>query len=372
MGSVYFFLNFVPQVEDMAHKNRLSVLFCFCSFILLSGCQHKHVQINAVCDLMPNGTFFIKWETFPPLKGTVKAYESNNPDSFDAKLPVFEQVIDAGYKSVLAQSNNRSYFKLVFNNKDQIVVAERSLPMQGILNFRDLGGYHTKDKRQIRWGKIYHSSSLSETTAYDCSVLNSMGIETVMDFRTERERELALNHFQAAQIYNLPLRGNRHDVYFDEILSHRIRANEILSYDQNLFTFLWENNNDYFIKMFDILLNAKNYPVILSCYFGKDRSAIASALILIALGVEKEIIIEDFLYYNQILDLNRIVKNAGIFNFEIQEAITALYSVHKETIENTFDIIKNNYGSIDNYLEKELHLNAKKREQLQKILLYSD
>jgi len=346
------------------------ILLCFFCFALLSGCQRKQTQINAVCDLMPNGTFLIKWETFPPLKGMVKAYESNNPDSFDTKLPIFEQPVDIGYKSVLAQSHKRYYFKLVFDNKEEIVVAERNLPMQGVLNFRDLGGYQTKDKRQIRWGKIYHSSALSMTTAYDRSVFKNIGIETVMDFRTEREREFAPNHFYASQSHNLPLRGNRHDVYFDEILSHRISADEILAYDRDLFAFLWENNNDYFIQMFDVLLDEKNYPIVLSCFFGKDRSAIASALILIALDVEKEIIIEDFLYYNQILDLNKIVKNANVFNFEIQEAITALYSEHRETIEHTFDIIKSNYGSMDNYLEKALGLTAKKREKLKNILLY--
>ncbi|MDR0546031.1 MAG: tyrosine-protein phosphatase [Dysgonamonadaceae bacterium] len=348
-----------------------NVVFSFISVVLFAGCAQDSPQINAVCDLMPNGLFLIKWETFPSIEGVVKGYESNRPDSFNTGLPDFEQKIETGYQRVLARANNRSYFKLVFNNpKHSIVVAERKLPTQGILNFRDLGGYDTQDKRQVKWGKIYHSSSLSMATRYDRSLLKNLYIETVIDFRSEKEREYAPAAFQAAQMYNWPLRGNPHNFFFDEILSRRVKVENILLYDQNNFSFLWENNTDYFIKMFDVLLDEKNYPVTISCFFGKDRSAIASALILAALDVEQEVIVEDFLLYNQNINLNSIVKNADAFNFEIQEAITALYSVHKETIENAFDLIKENYGSVDNYLEKELHLNNKKREKLRSILLY--
>ncbi|GHU73704.1 tyrosine phosphatase [Bacteroidia bacterium] len=320
---------------------------------------------------MPNGLFLIKWETFPSIEGVVKGYESNLPDSFNTGFPIFEQKIETGYQRVLARSNHRSYFKLIFNNsKHSIVVAERKLPSQGILNFRDLGGYYTQDKRQMKWGKIYHSSSLSMATHYDLNILKNLNIETVLDFRSEKEREYAPTTFQAVQIYNWPLRGNPHNFFFDEILSHRVRVENILLYDQNNFTFLWENNTDYFIKMFDVLLDEKKYPVTISCFFGKDRSAIASALILAAIGVEKEVIVRDFLLYNQNINLNSIVKNADTFNFEIQEAITALYSVHKVTIENAFDSIEDNYGSINHYLEKELNLTYKKREKLRSILLY--
>jgi protein-tyrosine phosphatase len=285
-------------------------------------------------------------------------------------VPVFEQKIETGYQRVLTRTYDRTYFKLVFNKRHSTVVSERKLPMQGILNFRDLGGYYTQDKRQIKWGKIYHSSALSSVTPYDRSILKKLHIETIIDFRTERERDHAPNNFQAAQMYNWPLRGNRHNFYFDEILSQRVQAETILVYDRNNFGFLWENNSDYFIKMFDMLTDETDYPVTLSCFFGKDRSAIASALILAALGVEKAVIVEDFLLYNQNINFNAIVKNADAFNFKIQEAITALYSVHRETIENAFDVIEHNYGSIDNYLEKELHLTNKKREKLRSILLY--
>ncbi|MDR2843413.1 MAG: tyrosine-protein phosphatase, partial [Candidatus Symbiothrix sp.] len=238
------------------------ILFSIISLTLFAGCAKDSPQINAVCELKPNGTYLIKWETFPPMEGVVKAYESTNPDSFNRCSPIFEQDIQAGYQNVLAKAFTRSYLKLVFNKKYATVIAPRNIPMQGIFNFRDLGGYYTNDHQQMKWGKIYRSGSLSMATHYDRDLLKGLKITSVVDLRTERERDNYPNKYQATQVYNLPLRGNRHDFFFDEILSNRMNASDILVYDQNIFSFLMENNADYFIKLFDILLNEKNYPVV--------------------------------------------------------------------------------------------------------------
>jgi protein-tyrosine phosphatase len=338
---------------------------------LFAGCAKENPQLSAACELMSNGTYLLKWETFPPIEGTVKVYESVHPDSFDLSSPVFEQNIQTGYKSVLAIPGvQRTYFKLVFNKKYSIIAAERAIPTQGIFNLRDLGGYYTKEGKQIQWGKLYRSGSLAMATGYDRSILTKLGIETIIDLRTEKESYRYPNKFNAPHIYNLPLRGNGHDIFFDEILSHKMKLPDILEYDRDVFSFILENNTDYFIKMFDILLDEKNYPVTIYCFLGKDRTAIASALILAALDVDDETIIGDYLLSNELIDYHALVRDADAFTIDIQKAITALYSAHTETIRYSSELIKANYGSMDNYLEKELLLTHKKREKLKSLLLY--
>ena len=145
---------------------------------------------------------------------------------------------------------------------------------------------------------------------------------------------------------------------------------DILLYDQNVINFILENNSDYFIKMFDILLNENNYPVVIYCYLGKDRAAIASALILSVLDVDYNLIIDDYLMSNNLIEYNSLVANADMYSYEVQETITALFSAHRESIKNSFDVLKEHYGSVDNYLEKELGLNARKKEKLKNLLLY--
>ncbi|MDR1527186.1 MAG: tyrosine-protein phosphatase [Dysgonamonadaceae bacterium] len=345
------------------------VLFLFLYLTLVIGCTSEEPKISAACELMPNGTYLIKWETFPPMEGRVKVYESNRPDSFDLTYPVFEQNIQTGYRSVLSSMLLRPYFKLVFNRKYSTIVSGRTVPTQGIFNFRDLGGYYTRDNRQIRWGKIYRSGSLGMATGYDRRILAGLHLKTLIDFRTEQESFYYPNKFKTPQVYNLPLRGNGHDIFFDEILSRKMHLTDILDYDRDVFSFMLENNTDYFIRMFDVLLDEKNYPVVISCFLGKDRTAIASALILAALDVKEETIYEDYLLSNTLIDYHALVRNADSYTFDIQQAITALYSAHTETIRHAFAVIRTNYGSIHNYMEKELHLTTKKREKLKSILL---
>ena len=345
-------------------------LFPFLYLPLAIACTKGDPEISAACEWRPNGTYLIKWESFPPMEGSVKVYESAHPDSFDLSSPIFEQDIRTGFRSVLSLSMSRVYFKLVFNRKYSTIVAERTLPMQGIFNFRDLGGYYNREHKQIQWGKIYRSGSLSRATGYDRYLLSELNIETHIDLRTERESLYYPNTLKLPHVYNLPLRGNAHNTFFDEVLSGKMQLQNILDYDRDVFSFMLENNTDYLIRMFYVLLDEKNYPVVISCVLGKDRSAIASALILAALDVDNEVILEDYLLSNTCIDPPAFVLNADNYPFDIQETIMALYSAHTETLRHAFDLIRVNYGSVSNYLEKELHLSYKKREKLKSILLY--
>jgi protein-tyrosine phosphatase len=321
---------------------------------------------------MPNGTYLIKWETFPPLEGTVKIYESDRPDSFNLKSPLFEQNIQTGYRRVLSTILPRAYFKLVFNRKYTTIVSERAIHTQEIFNFRDLGGYYNADRKQLTWGKIYRSSSLGRISGHDRYILSCLHLKTIVDLRTEQENFFYPNLFRTPQIYNLPLRGNGYDAFFDEILTRKMRQTDILDYDRDIFSYMIENNTDYFIRLFDILLDEKNYPVVLSCFLGKDRAAIASALILAALDVDEETIYEDYLLSNNLIDYNSLVYKADLYPFDIQQSITALYSAHNSTIRHAFELIRTKHGTIHNYLEQELHLTNKKRDRLKSLLLSED
>jgi protein-tyrosine phosphatase len=222
---------------------------------------------------------------------------------------------------------------------------------------------------------MYRSGSLTMATAYDRKLLSQLNVKTLIDLRTEREAyyypiTLHATLFNRPQLYSLPLRGNGYDIFFDEILSQKMKLQNILDYDRDVFSFILENNTDYFIQLFDILLDEKNYPVVIYCFLGKDRTAIVSALILAALGVEEETILADYLLSNDLIDYHALVRDADAFTIDIQKTITALYSAHAETIRNAWDRIISHYGSVDNYLEKELNLTARKREKLKTILLY--
>ncbi|MCL1933036.1 MAG: tyrosine-protein phosphatase [Candidatus Azobacteroides sp.] len=347
--------------------------FWILSLLLFSHCAQEKPDIRVVCETVPPGCYKIKWETFPPMEGTVKIYESSTPDSFNISSPIAETEISTGFKDILfVQSTKRSYFQLVFNKKYSVITAERTIPMEGLIDFRDLGGYYNTAGKQTRWGKLYRSTSLANATLQDAKVLNNLGIRTIIDFRTDKERYDAPSKYSTLQVINFPLRGNPYNLFFDKILSKEMKAGDVRVYLQDLFAFLLENNSEYFIKMFDILLDANNYPILLHCSMGSDRSAVASALILAALDIDLDQIISDYMLTNEHEQFDSLVPINNIFleDQEIQETFTALFRAHKGTITYSFDRIMKEYGSVDHYFTTELKLSARKREKLKEIMLY--
>ena len=61
---------------------------------------------------------------------------------------------------------------------------QRLLPLEGGQNFRDLGGYRTRDGRTVRWGMQFRSGAMNGLTAADYAYLGKIGIRTVCDFRS--------------------------------------------------------------------------------------------------------------------------------------------------------------------------------------------
>jgi len=348
------------------------ITFSVFTLLLFSHCAQEKSDIRVVCETIPGGNYVIKWETFPPMKGTVMIYESSLPDSFNLHSPLAEAEISKGFKDISFQTGKRNYFKLVFNKKYSVVTAERVIPMQGLFNFRDLGGYYNAKGKQTRWGKLYRSSSLSRATLPDAKELNDLGIQTAIDFRTDKDRLSAPSKYIPSQTFPYPLRGNAPFVYADRILSKKMKAGDVKVYAQDMFSFLLENNSDYFMKMFDLLLDENNYPIVIHCNMGTDRSAVAAALILAALDIDMGRIVNDYMLSNQLIDYNAFIAKDSPFmqDSEIQETFTALLRVHKRAITYSFDKIVKEYGSMDNYFNTALKLTAKKREKLKEIMLY--
>jgi protein-tyrosine phosphatase len=345
--------------------------FALFGVLLLVGCAAERPLINSVCELQSNGAYSLKWETFPPLAGNVKIYASDSPDSFNLSSPISNEDIAKGYSRVLPMPMSRTYFQLLFNDAFPVVTANRVIPFQRIVNFRDLGGYVNNHGQTMRWGKIYRSGSLAAASEQDLNELRRLHIQTVIDLRTEDAISAHPNKFLAPKVVYLPLRGNRYDTLFDTEALGKMTQADVMAYDLDVFSFLMENNVDYFAQMFQVLLDEQNYPIVIYGFLGKDRVAAAVVLLFEALEMSEKVFVDDFLLSNELLDFRSIFKNADEFSPEVQETMTALLRSHEETILQTRAYMNAKYGSAHNYLEKELKLTPQDRDRLKQILLYS-
>ncbi|MDR1372073.1 MAG: tyrosine-protein phosphatase [Dysgonamonadaceae bacterium] len=348
------------------------------SVLLFTVCTQEKPDIRVACETNSvNGCTRIKWEIFPHIEGTVKIYESSSPDSFNLYSPVAKVAITDGFREVFSfRTLERSYYKLLFNDRYSVITSERILCFseQGPFNFRDLGGYYNENNQQVRWGKLYRSSSLSRLAHQDVKALKNLNIKTIIDLRTETERYNHPYRYQAKHVVSLPLRGNPNApvFWFDKILSEQIRKGDVVSYLTDVNLFFLENNSEYFHQLFDILTDTSNYPIVMNCTNGNDRTGVASALVLFALGIDWNQTLDDWLLSDKLMNYYSISSfgNPEMYPEHILETLTAMFREPKETFIIPFEKVVKDHGSIDKFLETECGLTVEKKTKLRNLLLY--
>jgi protein-tyrosine phosphatase len=173
---------------------------------------------------------------------------------------------------------------------DELVeAAPRLLPLVGAYNFRDLGGYPTRDGRFTRWGQLYRSDTLEQLTGADLDLLREIGLSSIIDLRTVAELERTgrgLLGAEPVRYVHLPVvqesgAGQGAPAEAQEDLYHR---------------YLWylEIGRGALVSALTMVGDPKSYPLVFHCAAGKDRTGVLAALVLDILGVERSIIVEDY------------------------------------------------------------------------------
>lgn len=239
----------------------------------------------------------------------------------------------------------------------------RVLPLQGGQNFRDLGGYRTSDGRTVRWGLLYRSGSMHFLTPSDYAYLDRLGIRTVCDFRSadERAAEPALWPAGAAP------RILADDYRMDPTQMGLIRPGEVPSAEKAraalaaIYPKLLVQFNDQYRRMFAELL-AGHAPLAFNCTAGKDRTGVAAALLLTALGVPRETVVQDYMLTNRYFDPSKVVHSENQVSAAWKrlppDVLRAYMAADRSYIEAAFRVMDTHSGGADGYLHDELGLST--------------
>ncbi|WNJ18462.1 tyrosine-protein phosphatase [Pontibacter sp. G13] len=256
--------------------------------------------------------------------------------------------------------------------KDTQMVAQRRLPLDGSYNFRDMGGIKTIDGYTVKFNKLFRSGSLADLSEDDKALLNTINFSTFFDFRRHEEIEAEPDPWEEMGVNYL------HVPIGDTSLS-RDKLIELIQQD----TFqpeqvLIKGNRDFpkitqpqFTQYFETLLKPDSYPMLYHCTAGKDRTGLASVLVLSAIGVDRETVVQDYLLSNHhILPFaeEQLQKAAMIFGDNAHK-LGPLMEVRAEYIQQALNVIDNEFGGMDNYLETALGVGPTEREQLKGLLL---
>ena len=305
--------------------------------------------------------------------GTQPLFIGTRPTNIDWEKPYG---LRQGKRTLIANPGeaDRYFVGLIADNGDTLIVSDRRIPLQGSNNFRDIGGIPTHDGRFVRWGQIYRSDRLSALTDEDLSYLESLGLRTVYDFRSPEEVEADPDLIPAGteiEYINEPIIFDVEDTtnLRERIIAGEIEpteTKEILVTGNRLFA---TDMAPRFKPFIDCLLEGKG-PIVYHCTSGKDRTGFATMLLLSALNVGRDTIVQDYLlsnYYRYEMNQKRLkpLRYAPVIKRNLDlETIAPLMIVDRRYINAAYDAIEEKYGTVDAFLEAEYGLDAERRAEL--------
>lgn len=338
--------------------------------LALFGCKPESCDIKALCVRDEIGNYIIKWETNPVIQGTAKLYVSDVPDKFDMSHPAITTPIEDGFIRYITENNiQRKYFRITFNDHFPQDIAAQYTFMEGIQNFRDVGGYKSKKGRHIRWGKIYRSGNIHNFTSQDSIRMSAAGIKTIIDLRTAHEVKEKPIYFPNTQIIHIPIPCGNKDEMMQRILENKVRKRDGSLFMEDAYIRFIANNTEDFGEALRILLDKKNYPVLISGELGKDRVGMFISFLFSILDIPQESITREYMASNQYINPGFMAKTASSLSSDSQETMTVLLSVSESYLNIAYQEIENRYGSFDNYRETGLKISGKNKDKLKDLLL---
>lgn len=247
-------------------------------------------------------------------------------------------------------------------------------------NFRELGGYKTKDGRTVKKGMFYRSGALAFMDERELAAVGRLGLKSIVDLRSTLEHitfpdppiDGATNyHYTAMNDNDL----NEIDYSSRKMILMAMKEpglNKMESFGKHLYAHVAFDNDAYY-KMFQLILRER-VPMLFHCTQGKDRTGIAAMLILLLLGVDEETILDDFELTNKYRKslikeqmsnfriLSRLSKNIRTFLW-VKEGVCRSFAAYALTT------IQKRYPSYEDFFRTEYDLSAEDITKIRDLYL---
>ncbi|MER5748271.1 tyrosine-protein phosphatase [Streptomyces sp. NPDC002088] len=253
--------------------------------------------------------------------------------------------------------------------------------LAGVRNFRDVGGLPTVDGRRVRHGVLFRSGHLAHATDEDAAFLSSLGLHTIFDFRNAADQKLEGPDVELPGVRNVnlplsdPADGSEfwkmvRDGEIDQlraILGEGKAAHRMIT---SYRTIVKERTDEHSRVLHS--LAEDSVPALMHCAAGKDRAGLSIAVTLLAVGVEREAILADYLESNakhRRYKVRRSGSSSAGYSPEVMELLGPLFDARAEYLTAAVETIEETWGGVDAYLEQGLRLAPQTRERLRDRLL---
>ena len=255
---------------------------------------------------------------------------------------------------------------------------DRVIPLEGVRNFRDFGGYASKYGGQVKQGRLFRSGHHAEASQSDLERIRALGIHVQVDLRRPDERDRLPGKWSAAR--TLTHDGGREQEAPHQRFLQRVEASAEKADD-------WMNDyyaaapfkphhvelfSDWFRHIADLEEEAAG---LVNCAAGKDRTGILCALTHHVLGVGEEDLRADYELTNKAANVDdRLAEAATWFNGHIgkdyePEVYRPFMGVRLRYLDTAMTVIGEAHGSLDAYLQEKLGVDGVMQETIRRRLL---
>ena len=254
-----------------------------------------------------------------------------------------------------------------------------SLGLANAANARDLGGYPAAPGRRVRHGMLFRANALNRLSDDDVAAVGRLGLACVVDFRHPHEIELIgpdlLPVPPPQRLVALPLFDLEHDVFTTVSAALRGTAGAEVpaklrpdhagggAAEMMLELYRWfvtaSMARHAFASAVRLIASADALPLLFHCTAGKDRTGWLAALVLSSLGVERDVIVADYLRTNDLNATgNAYVLAALADRVEDPTVLLPLLEARREYLAEGFAEVDRAYGGMEAYLADGLGLDG--------------
>jgi protein-tyrosine phosphatase len=240
----------------------------------------------------------------------------------------------------------------------------RSLLLSGASNFRDLGGYTAREGHSVRWRKLFRSDHLAALTQDDIVELSRHGLARVCDFRGEAERAPLLCAMPGLSVHFLPIEPTVVQGIEDLLAAgHHLTPPDTVHLMQHTYQAFVHHNTTAYAAFFRLILE-NDAPLVFHCTAGKDRTGFAAALILLALGVPRDVVMQDYLLTNEFYRM----PDASNSRLPL-DVMQVLWRVQESFLNAALHVIDADYGGVRPYMETALGVGPAEQLRLGELYL---
>ena len=224
----------------------------------------------------------------------------------------------------------------------------RTIDLDGCVNFRDLGGYPTRDGRSLRWRLLFRSDALHALTPTDVSTLrDQLSLSDIIDLRSTFE----LSNEGRGPLEREPIAFHHNPLFDGDPKRADSRAAQDMSLGQR-YVGLMQVAQEKIVRAIRLLAWAERGAVY-HCAAGKDRTGVISAVVLGALDVDDELIVADYALSAERIDeiIARVMSMKGYQDTLIDMPEDTLHA-KPESMRTVLELAGEKWGSMTDYLRE--------------------